>query len=944
MSAAASLHQLLVPNDNRSKANDRKHDVLPFVPLFTRLLHARESSDVPTDSRRTLKDLLHDQPDATLGKEYAVAFRQIASIDTIIQKAGSFDPSVFPDSDGDDHVALRRIEWTLGTLYVALESRREDSAHRLPWICGIANHSHVLELQCILHHALSSDWIPLSPPLVSLLLESSIGRTLLVGLVQNDPSAASSIVELVLLAMRRQVDVDTHMTLVAIADATTPHAVRRQCIVADFPYAAAVALDITCRLLHDTPVFLNGVMQGTKHATLWSVVTEALTQDPTTPFRRHTSAILGRVRLELQQALEAFLATKPVDVVAVLKAYCGLVGRGSLAVTDVECSLLFRVIGQECHRRRQDSGGGSSHSRFVQVAFTTIVLVCLSTLSQPVDAAATQVTKDARHLIGLLYTLDTSKSGSLFLITALLLYTKIHKASLPIHPMLPNLVMELVENHVTAFDKATQQSSIPPLRPAMILPVLLAVLDIPYPEPPSHLDHLRSKLSNLSLKSSNVWATATLLLVYVLHFNRRHVTDTASRKYDLHALPIAHIYRTASRYCSVGDAFEFVFPVLSRLVLDECPYVLSSLSVVTSQPSPASLSILPPTHVSLGRTYGHLKKTQQTIHMPVVVDLLCDLDLLPIDQAIPWLTWLVETVLPVAMGSSPPFQEPSTLSMFKAPKDKLLARPSTALAFPEVCGLIQAVWTRSADGHPTPHALQLHLVHALCPDGAYSFQDLVQEPFSILRCDPRVWRHGSLLQLLLSLLTTFRDVSSVHLRQLHADDALHPSTVDVNQFILVQDAIIVHALLNVIARLDAEDAYPQFRLLVKELPAMYDLLPSIPDLLSANDLAQLSFRCHLASALCREYPDAVSTAVAQTADKFLSTQVVEFLTAVLPALGAMAVAFCDIAEECVQLLMKLRVQINHQMTDTLNNNTAVSQLEGTVQRVFAQIVRSTHES
>ncbi|RHY90469.1 hypothetical protein DYB37_006019 [Aphanomyces astaci] len=425
MSAAASLHQLLVPNDNRSKANDRKHDVLPYVPLFTRLLHARESSDVPTDSRRTLKDLLHDQPDATLGKEYAVAFRQITSIDTIIQKAGSFDPSVFPDSDGDDHVALRRIEWTLGTLYVALESRREDSAHRLPWICGIANHSHVLELQCILHHALSSDWIPLSPPLVSLLLESSIGRTLLVGLVQNDPSAASSIVELVLLAMRRQVDVDTHMTLVAIADATTPHAVRRQCLVADFPYAAAVALDITCRLLHDTPVFLNGVMQGTKHATLWSVVTEALTQDPTTPFRRHTSAILGRIRLELQQALEAFLTTKPVDVMAVLKAYCGLVGRGSLAVTDVECSLLFRVIGQECHRRRQDSGGGRSHGRFVQVAFTTIVLVCLSTLSQPVDAAATQVTKDARHLIGLLYTLDTSKSGSLFLITALLLYTKV---------------------------------------------------------------------------------------------------------------------------------------------------------------------------------------------------------------------------------------------------------------------------------------------------------------------------------------------------------------------------------------------------------------------------------------------------------------------------------------------------------------------------------------
>ncbi|RHY34864.1 hypothetical protein DYB32_001837 [Aphanomyces invadans] len=964
-------------------------------------MHTRVSSEVPTDSRVTLQDLLHDQPDATLGKELAIAFRHITSMESIIQRSTCFDPSIFPDTT-NERATLHRIEWTLGTLYVALESRRENNSQRpLPWICGIANHSHVLELQCILNHALSRDWLPL-PPLVSLLLETSIGRILLLGIVQNDPSAMTSVVDHILLTMRQNSDMDsfdsTHLILVTIAAMSVPaaHAVRRQCLWGDFAFAAAIALDITNLYLRDTPVFLTSVMQSTKYSTLWAVVGEALTQDPTTPFRAKTSDMLRRLRLDLQEALAA---PKSLDLLTVLKAYCGLIGRGSLVVSDVEGALLFRVIGQECQQRRHRREGPRS-ARFVQLAFTTIVLVCLSKLSQPVDAATTQLTKEARQLIGLLYELDAPNSGSLFLMMALLLYTKfvlkldftepvlvhgvhatagcvnatmvaplrewtlrvaysllcersfvrhkvnpndwlvqhqIDKASLPIHPILPNLVVELVENHVGAYDMTTQQSSIPPLRHALVLDGIKAVLQTSCP---AH------DVSNHSI----TWARATLLLVYALHFNRRHVKDASSRKYDLHAVPIARIYHTAASQSHVGGAFEFVFPVLSRLVLDESPHVLQ---VQMHAGGAQSEIVLRPSHVTLHQMYGHLKQQKELApsDMPAVRDLLCDLELVPVDQVVPWLDWLARSALPVAVG---PIKEDPTPTIFLPPRDKL-ARPSVSLEFPEVCGLIEAVISRTWRSHPTPDALQLHLVNALCPDAIYSYQDLLEEPFSILRCDPRVWRHGPLLKLLLALLTTFRRVSSMHLRQLNTEDALHPTAVDVGQYILVQDAILVHALLNVVARLNAEEAYPQCRhiyrwldtafrqapsvllavhaqgyakgligLLVAAVPSMVDLVPSLPDLLSCNDLAKLSFRCH-------------------TTDKLLSTDVLAFLIDVLPALGAMAVAFCDIAEECVQLLMKLRAQVNHQIADTLSNNAAVTKLETTVHQVFAQIIRSTEE-
>ncbi|OQR94401.1 hypothetical protein THRCLA_08176 [Thraustotheca clavata] len=138
---------------------------------------------------------------------------------------------------------------------------------------------------------------------------------------------------------------------------------------------------------------------------------------------------------------------------------------------------------------------------------------------------------------------------------------------------------------------------------------------------------------------------------------------------------------------------------------------------------------------------------------------------------------------------------------------------------------------------------------------------------------------------------------------------------------------------------------------------MEELLPSIPDLLNCNDLPKLSFRCQLASELLRKYPDASSRVVlksiisklkliydterSQNLDKFLGNEVVNFFISVLPSIGSVSVTFCDVAEEVVQLLLKLRMQLSHQTSDTLSPNPLLPNLEAVVQNVFAQLVRQT---
>ncbi|CAK4521440.1 unnamed protein product [Aphanomyces euteiches] len=1046
---ASSLHELLTSQTRQERAEGQNSkSISPYIPTLTRLLHA-----YPTGTSRTavveIQDLLFDQPDATLGKEYAMAFRQV-SLDDIMQKGDLYDPSVFPDTGN----LVTRIEWVVGTLHAAISTQRETG--KLPQVQWGANSSHVMELQCIICHALARDWLPVAA-LVPVLLETSMAATLLVTIVQNDPSASSTVVESV-LAYAKKSDMDqfdkTHDVLFALGgiSLSTAHLIRSYCIdqSSDSSFAAAAAIALTLEYINDLPLFFNRIMQGSKHAALWSVISESH-QDPTNSFRVRCNALVERVRSHFQSLLEQPLPSQSskVSLVVLLRAYCGLMGRGSVVLTDKETQLVFQAISNACRSSAQSSHGVE---RFVHVSVAAIVLICLGKLdakAQPV------VAQEARRLLQQLFEMDPTRSGVVLLMLSLLLYTKptmvadllrslvdsmlvvavdrlplfgehvvkldfpepvlVHRllamtppqdinatsssltheftlrvaysllcersyvrhkvnptewvlslvfhATLPVHPILPNLMVELVENHVAAYDMSMQKSAMPALRPTLVHDTIAAVM---------------------TKKDANTWTRVVLLLVYVLHFNRRHVKDKSSRKYDVFDLPVATLFRTVTQSSHVGAAYEFVFPVLSRLVMDECPLVLEP-----SVESPLDKWAIPSTN--------HPLRHQTAVtpaDMPTITTLLCDLEReVSMVHIVPWLEWMVTIALPIAMGPL----DVSTPSIFSTPaaSDKL-ARPTTRLAFPPVCGLIALLCHRALSSHATPDALRLRLVNVLCPDSQFAYQDILEEPFSILRCDPRIWRYGPLLGLVLDLLGRFREVSALHLRQLHGDDAIHATptstmgAMDMSQYILVQDSIAVHALLNVAERLNAEDAQVQRRriftwldyvfrqtptlllavhsqgyakslvhLAVRELPSLYELMPSMPDLLSTNDLAKLVFRCHLASALFKKYPDAVAPSVlkgvvakvklvydtdrSQTSDKLLSPDVVDFLTAVLPALGAMAVSFCDIAEECVQLLMKLRVQVNHQRSDTLNASSAVDQLELAVHSVFAQIVRSSED-
>ncbi|KDO23759.1 hypothetical protein SPRG_10536 [Saprolegnia parasitica CBS 223.65] len=138
---------------------------------------------------------------------------------------------------------------------------------------------------------------------------------------------------------------------------------------------------------------------------------------------------------------------------------------------------------------------------------------------------------------------------------------------------------------------------------------------------------------------------------------------------------------------------------------------------------------------------------------------------------------------------------------------------------------------------------------------------------------------------------------------------------------------------------------------------MEELLASLPDLLNCNDLPKLAFRCELASVLAKEYPHGVASILlksllgklkliydtdrATTSEKVLSNDVLSFFASVLPSVGSLSVTFPEMAEESVQLLIKLRVQIAHQSSDLLAANPLLPALDVVVQRVFSQLVRMT---
>ncbi|EQC26103.1 hypothetical protein, variant [Saprolegnia diclina VS20] len=1004
-------------------------DPRAFVALYTRLIHAQtKATPSARTSRLALQDALVHNPDATTGKRYAVAFRAV-DVASLQQPDAALE-DMFPDND------VARVYYVLRVLLRALRGPEQSVAARDVF----ANRSHLLDVQCILCQALARDWLPLGD-LVPVLLDTAIGASLFVGVVENDPSTIFVIAEALVATIKKQ-PTDAHVyaqcrsMLVALSQRSLATALdlRRRCTATDMPVLAAVALDITLSSpLQDAPRFIATMMRGSQAPQFWTFVHDGLHAPPTdNGIRSSYRELLERLRSTLLQALASWAPEHGLFVLeTLLRSYCGLLGRGSLQLHETEATALLTVIARALPVLHSPRG-----TAVVPVAFATLVLACLSKLGSPDDVPFMQ---EARHGIKALYDADRAASGPAFMMMALLLYTKpsmvvdllrnvidcavvvpveriplfgeyvlkldfteavmvhgllatatpptidarthnvlhemalrvtysllcersfvrhkanpgdwlylqVQAATLPLHPILPSLMLEWAENTVASVDPNTQQAHIPSLRAPLVHDTILAVASLDVATHPK------------------AWARAALLLVYALHMNRR---SPAKPAYETHTLPIQRIFSVTAAASRANDAFEFVFPLLLRLVLDDFAHAL------LPAPTQSKLHTTHDVSCPIPEAWRSIDGLQR--FMPEVRDALANLRDASGAALSPLVHWLVSVVLPAAMGASLP--PTTTTNPFATLSDASSSR--TAVAHADVCNLVAPLLLRGLPFHATPDAVYVALARTLCggPRVPISYPDLLEEPFAVLRCDPVVWTSAALVSLLLPLLNACRRWSAYQVMR-SADDASDPA-----QFVLLQDAVCVHALLDVLDASSGPTAslvllwlqatfsqnplllltvhsqgYPPALVprLVRHVPAMEELLASLPDLLNCNDLAKLAFRCELASVLAKEYPHGTASILlksllgklkliydtdrATTSEKVLSNDVLSFFASVLPSVGSLSVTFPDMAEESVQLLIKLRVQIVHQSSDLLAANPLLLALDVVVQRVFSQLVRMT---
>ncbi|TMW55247.1 hypothetical protein Poli38472_013138 [Pythium oligandrum] len=466
---------------------------------------------------------------------------------------------------------------------------------------------------------------------------------------------------------------------------------------------------------------------------------------------------------------------------------------------------------------------------------------------------------------------------------------QLEQASLPVHALLTSILLEWIENYVVAFEypvaqRPLLQLAIIPLRPAILSRVL------------SH-KALRRPFQMTNEQSQRAWASASLVLVYALQFNQRmrqamsvagsklnafanrgNKTEEATPaaagaapatpvpppvrgsadivlSYELHGLPIAHIYGTivsqSQQSSALKDVFEFVTPTLHRLIAEEYPHLVSTLP----------LSQLP----SILESEDHVR-------------LLTPVGSTPSD-ALPCLSWLELTMWMEKLSLSSPL---SLQELMETVLDVVLpvAVLHASSKKEESSVDVEAFFTAFAKvylgrvrlEHTDPDRLRLKIAHVLCvpqlvwkhyqhqllhqrrhPGQKLStprwitHEGLVEQPFYLLQhAVDGASSSPSLLRVVLSLVQDLRDQSIVQIFRrdpswlatrkapiANTGTAETPSngvvmatgpTIDsaAQQYLLVQDCILVHTLLSQLKKLLDREQEESIHLVCSNLEILLD--------------------------------------------------------------------------------------------------------------------------
>lgn len=425
---------------------------------------------------------------------------------------------------------------------------------------------------------------------------------------------------------------------------------------------------------------------------------------------------------------------------------------------------------------------------------------------------------------------------------------QLDEAVLPIHPLMLNILLEWIENYVVAFEypiaqKPLLQLSIIPLRSSTVNKWLNARCLAQQYDPPA-------SGSEVSESVARGWAKGVLALTYALQFNQRvrHAMMVPGSKiselstdaypasgdvclfYELNEFPLRNMVHQVLSHGGKAQLFEYVAPTLLRLMIEEYPHrVGTALPAVLDQSDLERCWFRKRQRLHLEYLSSMDQQSLLTPESWMALHLfVSELETAPSRILVKEFEVLVDRILPCVIRTRKTLQDPFSLMYGE-----------------EFCAQISDLYeNRVQHEHFQRSALKMKLVHAICfPDLVWkhyqqrrdrppsshaaalnhlvTYSQVVEEPFRLLSdAHGTVYQSPALLRLLLVLLRGFRDAANVHLK--NQDPALIPrkqllqgapppagessvssshatKTTSIQQHMLVQDCLIVHALLKKMA-------------------------------------------------------------------------------------------------------------------------------------------------
>lgn len=434
--------------------------------------------------------------------------------------------------------------------------------------------------------------------------------------------------------------------------------------------------------------------------------------------------------------------------------------------------------------------------------------------------------------------------------------------ALPVHPLLLNVLFEWVDNYVMSFEYPISQSptlqlAIVPLRPALVYRWLSV--------PCLHRPFLPSMMSE---EERTMWARALLVLTYSLLFNQRvrHAMEVPGSKlsalsgsmssngngaapqvmpsndivlhYELDEMPLRNLLQQAMLFGEAGQPFEFVAPSLHRLMVDEYPdrVVIPVLSKRVGEQDAAVAWFRRRRDRFNRKSIYSLDGKVMWVLATLKVTELRDAPKHIIRREF---EWLAASLLPKAVLMLQ--EEDDALSLCRAIVDLYVTsvRPGDDQ---ECCNSDPSVIVRIVHAlcYSDWTAKQFAQQEQLLQDGRAKFltavplvvtyQQILEAPFRIIQDAERaIWTCPPLLELLLLVVRDVREASNAQLLKCdptvglarvsiaqqqappaaqQLPDAMSARAASVRQHQLVQDCVLLHALLKELAgnAVDVNDA------------------------------------------------------------------------------------------------------------------------------------------